>query len=259
MDAASFGCDGSTLYAVVNGRGPTQPAHLVTVNTGTGAITDIGLSIPKLDALVWDACDSTPPVLSLPGSFAVEATGPSGATATWSASASDPDDAAGPVSCSPASGSIFPIGQTSVSCTSTDTHGNTGSGSFTVTVRDTTPPAISGTPASITLEATGPNGAVATYSTPTASDLVDGSRSVSCAPASGFLAPLGTTTVSCTSSDTRGNQGTSSFTVTVRDTTPPDLRLPQRAIHAATTSKKGRVLSFVPVAKDLVDGLLAET
>ncbi|HEY8772990.1 MAG TPA: HYR domain-containing protein [Gaiellaceae bacterium] len=203
--------------------------------------------------------DVTAPLLSLPGARAVEATGPAGAIVTWSASASDPDDTAGPVSCVPSSGSRFRLGLTSVVCSSTDTHGNTGSGQFTVTVQDSTPPALSGTPAQITLEATGPNGATASYQRPSANDLVDGSRPVNCSPAPGSSFPLGTRTVTCTSSDTRGNKATRTFLVTVKDTTAPDLRLPKRLIHATTSSKNGRRLRLHPVALDRVDGPVAET
>jgi hypothetical protein len=62
--------------------------------------------------------DATAPTVQVPGAFAVEATGPSGATASWSATATDPDDPAGPVSCSLSSGSTL-LGTNLVSCSST--------------------------------------------------------------------------------------------------------------------------------------------
>jgi hypothetical protein len=49
----------------------------------------------------------------------------------------------------------------------------------------------------------------------TASDLVDGPRPVTCAPASGSTFAIGTTTVSCSASDAHGNRATGSFTVKV--------------------------------------------
>jgi hypothetical protein len=119
----------------------------------------------------------------------------------------------------PASGSTFPVGTTTVTLTSTDAHGNTATRSFMVTVQDTTPPTIT-TPANITAEATGPAGAVVTFTT-SATDLVDGAVPVSALPASGSTFPVGTTTVKLTSTDAHGNTATSSFTVTVQDTTPP--------------------------------------
>jgi HYR domain len=39
------------------------------------------------------------------------------------------------LSCVPASGSTFPIGTTTVTCTASDTHGNTSTASFTVHVK----------------------------------------------------------------------------------------------------------------------------
>jgi hypothetical protein len=45
--------------------------------------------------------------------------------------------------------------------------------------------------------------------------VVDGSRPVNCNPASGTLFSAGTTTVNCSSTDSRGNTSNGSFTVTV--------------------------------------------
>ncbi len=80
-------------------------------------------------------------------------------------------------------------------------------------------------PATITLPAESPAGAVATWAVPTAIDTVDGPVGVACAPLSGALFPIGVTTVTCTSADTTGNRSTSTFTVTVTDvTTPGEMR-----------------------------------
>ena len=59
----------------------------------------------------------------------------SGAVVTYSGqSATDLVDGSVPVTCSPASGSTFAIGTTTVTCSATDAHGNTGTKSFHVTV-----------------------------------------------------------------------------------------------------------------------------
>jgi hypothetical protein len=50
------------------------------------------------------------------------------------ATASDIVDGAVAVSCTPASGSVFPLGTTTVNCSATDAHGNRGTGSFIVNV-----------------------------------------------------------------------------------------------------------------------------
>ena len=75
-----------------------------------------------------------PPTLDLPADMSVDATTPAGATISYSVTATDDNDPSPEVVCSPASGSIFPIGTTVVSCTATDDGGLTDSGSFSVTV-----------------------------------------------------------------------------------------------------------------------------
>jgi len=116
-----------------------------------------------------------------------------------------------PVSCSPASGSTFALGTTTVNCSVTDSGGLTATGSFTVTVQDTTPPSLN-LPGNITVEAGKP--AAVTY-TATATDLVDGPVPVSCSPASGSTFALGTTTVNCSATDAHHNTATGSFAVSV--------------------------------------------
>jgi hypothetical protein len=158
----------------------------------------------------------TPPTLTLPADITKEATGPSGATVTYTATA---DQGATPT-CSPASGSVFPLGVTTVQCSATSA-GGTSTGSFKVTVVDTTPPTlVLPTPAPV--EATGPTGAMVTF-VATATDIVDGSDPVVCLPLSGSTFALGTTLVQCSATDAHSNTAHGSFSVTVRDTTPPQV------------------------------------
>jgi hypothetical protein len=84
--------------------------------------------------------DTTPPVLVVPDDLTVEATGPTGAAVTFTATATDDVDGTVPVSCSPASGGTFPLGDTTVTCNASDSKGNEATASFTVTVSDTTAP-----------------------------------------------------------------------------------------------------------------------
>ncbi|GAB3098369.1 HYR domain-containing protein [Lysobacter terrae] len=158
--------------------------------------------------------DTTPPTLDLPANIVAEATGPSGAAVPFSASASDLVDADVTVSCLPNSGSTFALGTTTVNCTGTDDAGNSASGSFSVTVRDTTPPTIA-SHGNVNATATGNSSAAVTYTAPTASDLVDGTVPVTCTPASGSSFAVGSTTVNCSAHDSRGNTASSSFAVIV--------------------------------------------
>jgi hypothetical protein len=193
--------------------------------------------------------DTTPPVLTLPANITAEATGPAGATVTYTTGATDLVDGAVPVTCVPISGSTFPLGTTTVTCSASDTRHNTSTGTFTVTIVDTTPPVLT-LPANITKEATGPSGAAVAYTT-SATDIVDGSRPVTCSPISGSTFALGTATVTCSASDTRHNTSTGTFTVTVVDTTPPVLTLPA---NITTVGSSGVAVSFTVSAIDLVDG-----
>lgn len=79
---------------------------------------------------------------------------------------------------------------------------------------DLEPPVISGA-ADITVDATSAQGAIVVLPV-TASDAVDPAPVLACAPASGTMFPITTTTVTCTATDASGNAATASFSVTVR-------------------------------------------
>ncbi|HEX6024808.1 MAG TPA: HYR domain-containing protein [Solirubrobacter sp.] len=86
-----------------------------------------------------DAFDETrygtvAPVLNVPGSLEAPATSPAGATVGFSPSAVDDLDGPVPVTCAPASGNVFAIGTTTVTCSASDRGGNTSTAQFTVTV-----------------------------------------------------------------------------------------------------------------------------
>jgi len=157
-----------------------------------------------------------PPQLTVPGDMVVEATSSAGAVVTFTVTAVDADT----VSCTQVSGSTFPLGTTTVTCSATNEAGTT-TASFTITVQDTTGPVLT-LPSLVEAEATSPAGANVTF-TATAEDAVDGSVTVDCTPASGSFFAFGTTTVTCTASDTSGNTSTGSFDVIVQDTTPPEI------------------------------------
>jgi hypothetical protein len=162
----------------------TAPAA-VTLNTGPGA-TICGVTVTNLDATLGTG------------------------------SATDNCPGVGPVTRSgvPA-GNVFPVGTTTVTYSATDAHGNTGSATQVVTVIDDTSPVIS-CPANIVIEPTCPTGAIATYSTPTATDNC-GVQSINrtAGGASGTVFSIGTTTVTHQATDIYGNTASCSFTVTV--------------------------------------------
>jgi hypothetical protein len=103
--------------------------------------------------------DTTPPVVTVPIDITREATGPDGAEVTFTDVSGD-DKVTKPIKteCVPPSGYVFPLGETTVTCSATDDADNTGENSFVVRVEDTTRPDVT-VPEDITMEATGPEGA----------------------------------------------------------------------------------------------------
>jgi len=197
--------DGNYEIYVMNADGSNVVR--LTNNTANDYIPDWGRTTADTTA---------PQLINLPADITEEATGPAGAQVSWQAPTATDENPAHPiVSCSPGSGSTFAIGTTTVNCSATDAANNTANGSFTVKVQDTTGPNITNVPSDITTEATSSAGATVTFTKPTATDAVDGDRTVNCSPASGSLFPIGTTQVNCSATDVAGNQASGSFQVNV--------------------------------------------
>ena len=146
------------------------------------------------------------------------------------------------------------------SCPATDQRGiarpqgaNCDIGAFELEVTaDNTPPIIT-VPGELTEEATSAAGATVNF-TVTANDDQDPSPSITCNPSSGSVFPLTTTTVDCTATDASGNFSSDSFSVTVEDTTPPDLSIPDVVLEAE--SSEGASHLFPAIATDDVDGVI---
>ncbi|HBP20086.1 MAG TPA: hypothetical protein DEA08_20140, partial [Planctomycetes bacterium] len=78
--------------------------------------------------------DTTPPVLAQQPDLQVETDDPIGALVSFAPTASDICDSEVEVECSPPSGSLFPPGSTTVTCTAVDDSGNTATTTFEVQV-----------------------------------------------------------------------------------------------------------------------------
>jgi hypothetical protein len=220
---------------------------------GVGAVfDDIGANVNQGSVYLFEA--DQVPVLTLPGDITAEATSAAGAAVTFTVQANDPEQGPLTATCVPASGATFPLGTTQVDCAVTDAAGQPVTGSFLVTVVDTTGPALA-VPAGVAAEAAGPAGAPVAYAA-TATDLVDGAVTPTCAPPPGAVFPLGATSVTCTAADTRGNTVTATFTATVADTTPPALIVPSDIV-AEATGPAGAVVHYATTAGDVVDGAIA--
>jgi hypothetical protein len=135
--------------------------------------TNIEEFINGTDPLSANVVDSTPPVLTLPSPILAEASSSSGATVTFTVSATDAIDGTVPVTLSHASGSTFPLGTTVVTASATDANGNVIRGTFSVTVVDGIAPAFSSLSASPNVLSTPNHSMVAVTVTPNVSDAVD--------------------------------------------------------------------------------------
>jgi hypothetical protein len=199
--------------------------------------------------------DRTGPAIDILGGTSAEATSKAGAVVSYKVTASDLVDGPATLTCSPSAGGTFPLGDTPVTCTAADTKGNPSEKSFTVTVADTTGPRVL-PPADVSAGAKSAAGAVVRYPLAKAIDIVDGARPATCAPASGSTFAIATTVVTCSATDTRGNVGTATFRVTVKDMTPPVLSISD--ITKYIESGRGTTVEF-PFAKDAVAGDIAPT
>jgi uncharacterized protein YjiK len=118
-------------------------------------------------------------------------------------------------------------------------------------------PTFTNVPFDVTVEATATT-TPATYSAPTATDLLDGARPVTCSPAAPGPFAITVTTVTCSAADTAGNAASVAFHVTVRDTKPPVLQVPSEVTVEATGTLTP--VTFGPIlASDAVDGVLTAT
>jgi hypothetical protein len=90
------------------------------------------------DAGAFEWVDSTPPVFAAHANITTPATGPAGATVTYTPPAATDDLGVASAGCLPASGATFPVGDTTITCTATDLRGNVGIGTFKVHVQGVT-------------------------------------------------------------------------------------------------------------------------
>jgi hypothetical protein len=163
------------------------------------------------------AYEVTLPTILVATNQVIQATSSSGGVAVFSVTATNLGQPSVPVTCSPASGSIFQLGTNTVRCVAVDSWGVTNTQTFTVSVVDAAPPILTCPTNLMVTAAAGQCGASVTLSV-TATDNVDPSPVVTCVPSSGSSFPVGRTTVHCTAVDASGNTNTCAFAVSVYPT-----------------------------------------
>jgi uncharacterized repeat protein (TIGR01451 family) len=146
-------------------------------------------------------------------------------------------------SCNPVAGSFFPVGTTTVTCTSVAVPAGVTC-SFTVTVLDNIAPTIT-CPANISIiPPQGQRSAVVNYPAPLVTDNCRESFGTDCNPPSGASFPVGTTTVTCVAIDAGGNTASCSFLVAIGDNLPPTLVCPANVVVQATGEQCATIVNF---------------
>ena len=179
--------------------------------TVTMTATDRGGNTSS-DSTTISVQDTTPPSLTVPAAVSTEATAVLSAVAIGQANASDVVDPA-PVVGNDAPASGFALGTTTVTWTATDKYHNQASKAQSVTVVDTTAPAIAIANSTLSVAATGAYTNV-DLGNVTASDIFTPVALTNDAPVGGF-AP-GSSTVTYTARDPNGNVATATQTVQVQ-------------------------------------------
>jgi hypothetical protein len=211
IDAGSTNLSGGAITLTQTPPGP----YPLGTNTVTLTASDDRGGSASCSARVI-VVDRTPPQLTPPANIiAANDADQCGGIVTFAQPvASDTCSAVTQISCVPPSGSLFPVGTTTVQCIATDAAGNTAVASFTVTVYDQQPPTIICPADIVVTNAPGSSTTVVTYS-PTATDNCPGLGAVICTPPSGTAFTPGVHTVQCSVTDAAGNTSTCSFHVTV--------------------------------------------
>ena len=204
--------------------------------------------------------DVTAPQISTPGDLTRPAVDSAGAAVTFSVTATDAADPAPTLSCSPASGGVFPLGPTTVTCSASDASGNQSEATFIVTLSDQEAPAFTVVPpAPVRLSADASGVATLIFEDVVeATDNVDDVALVSCRTDTGFVSgnslPLGTHIVTCSATDSAGNSTSDTippsdavYTVIVDDVSAPVIFAPIDFTVAAADASGATVSYSVTV------------
>ena len=195
--------------------------------------------------------DATPPVVTPPADLFAGAVTFDGSNVTYgdATAVDDVSGTVGAVQCAPASGSLFAIGTTPVTCSIDDAAGNTGSASFNVTVADTTPP-------SITSSVSGTPGSNGWFTSPvqiawTVSDPQSSVTASGCDPVT-LSADAPGVTITC-SAASAGGSSSASESVKI-DQTAPVIATPGN-VSATAIGLTGSNVSYSVSASDATSGL----
>jgi PKD repeat protein len=189
--------------------------------TVTYVATDDSFNGSSISFTVTVIDEESPTFLSMPGNLDLNNTpGECNAMASWSEPVASDNCGAVTLEADYSSGEIFSVGDTTVTYTGTDDHGNSSQSSFTISVADTEDPTIDEMPIDVTVTASsGEDTASATWIEPVAIDNC-GVIAFTSDAFPGDIFPVGTTSVNYIATDSAGNSFSDSFSVTVNDPPP---------------------------------------
>ena len=205
-------------------------------------------SIIQIDAiqLIAKIRDDVKPVISnVPNDIILDVFRPSIVTFTLPTAVDDVDGTV-PVICDPPRRVIYPFGTTTVTCISQDSVGNTASASFDITLNKFVPLEITA-PDDLILEATGE---LTLVDMGTASI----NRDATITNDAPDLFPLGSTVITWTAQDDKGDVANDTQIITIQDTTDPVIIPPNDIIHEAT-SLISMIQLGTATATDTVDAM----
>jgi hypothetical protein len=257
-------CSGDIPSPDIGSVTATDNCGSVTV-THEGDVSD-GLSCPETITRTYratDDCgnfaectqtiavnDTEAPVVTCPVDIVVSVPfGQTEAVVEFTASVSDNCSNA-TVSCDPPSGSSFPLGVTTVTCTGVDDCGNTGNCTFTVTVTEgSAPPVALCTDVTVSADANCEAGA----SIDNGSHDPDGGSVTLVQDPPGPYS-LGQTLVSLYVTDDEGDADTCQGTVTVIDDTPPVASCPGDITVGTDPGQAGAIVNYSSSVSDNCPG-----
>jgi subtilisin-like proprotein convertase family protein len=234
----------ATISHNYNGGGATlngETFPLGSTNVTWTATDPSGNSVTCNITIVVE--DNTDPVLTTPASFSQNVDlNQCDAVVTYVTSATDNCDVSVDIVCVPPSGSTFPVGPTTVTCTATDDAGNTDVSTFVVTVVENELPNAVCQNLTVQLDATG-NASITANQIDNGSTDNCGISTITVSPNSFTCANVGANPVTLTVTDNNGNVSTCNATVTVEDNIFPTIVCPADI----TVSSVGVCDAFVTV------------
>lgn len=198
----------------------TNMSFSVVVTDDQGATASDNVLITVQSVII----DNTAPIVTPPANITQEANAVLTTVAIGAASANDDTD--GALTATPDQSGPFGIGITTITWSATDSAGNVGSATQTITIEDATEPVLS-VPADISTISDVP--VAVSLGSATATDIFTPVVISNNAPA---LFPVGNTTVVWTATDANGNSATANQSVTVSN--PPGVVMNVGATSPAT-------------------------